>query len=143
MKKTTLFVFAMLILNQLFAQKDPSQAVKDSYAKLTKAMIDADKATMLALTSPQLSYGHSGGKVENQQEFVNVIVSGQNDFSEIYVLEQTVQLAGKNAIVRNRQIVNLLNNGVATKVDFYVMSVFEKKGKNWVMLARQGYRLPQ
>ncbi len=142
MKKPLITLLLLINISLAFAQKNEEQVIKDTYSRLMQAMIDGDREKLLAMTSPALSYGHSGGKIENQQEFVEVIASGQNDFSNIEVTDLTVQIHGKNAIVRNHQIVDVVNSGKAQKIDFYVLSVFEKKGKRWLLYARQGFRLP-
>ena len=43
---------------------------------LRQAMVDADGTKLKELSSPDLSYGHSSGKRENQTEFIEKIAHG-------------------------------------------------------------------
>ena len=54
-----------------------------------------------ALTADPLSYGHSGGVVQTKAEFVDVIASKKTVYKSIELSNQTVAVAGSNAIVRH------------------------------------------
>lgn len=55
-------------------------------------MIEADAVKLKELSAKELSYGHSGGHVENQAEFIEKIVSGRSDFVTIELKDQTIQI---------------------------------------------------
>ena len=60
---------AALVTAPLVAHAQASadeQAVASVVEKLRVAMVDPDQATLASVTSPLLSYGHSGGKVDTQ-----------------------------------------------------------------------------
>ena len=42
-----------------------------------------DQATLTSLTSPLLSYGHSGGKVDTQASFIGALMDKSSDFVSI------------------------------------------------------------
>src|SRR5437868_6692703 len=58
-----------------FAETADATAVANAVAGLTKAMLAADKAGLESLVADQLSYGHSGGVVQDKAAFVDVIAS--------------------------------------------------------------------
>ena len=88
-----------LAAGEAAAQDDA--AVARAVEALTKAMLDVDRERLLALTAEQLSYGHSAGRIENRQQFVDYLVSRASAFRRIELSEQTIGLAGNNAIVRH------------------------------------------
>ena len=83
------------------AQSTDAAAVADAVATLTKAMLAADKAQLDTLVADQLSYGHSGGVIQTKAEFVDVIASKKTVYKSIVLSDQTVVVAGSDAIVRH------------------------------------------
>jgi ketosteroid isomerase-like protein len=120
-----------------FAQSKDEKAVIASVESLRKAMVDADKATLEKLADTQLSYGHSGGKIENKETFVDNIVSGRSDFVTIELADQTVAVTGNTAIVRHNLNATTNDNGKPAEVHLHVLTVWVKEGNAWKLLARQ------
>ena len=129
-----------LAAGEAAAQDDA--AVARAVEALTKAMLDVDRERLLALTAEQLSYGHSAGRIENRQQFVDYLVSRASAFRRIELSEQTIGLAGGNAIVRHLFVGETVNpQGQVSPVRIGVMQVWTKSGNDWRLLARQAYRL--
>ena len=124
------------------AAAQDAAAVARAVEALTKAMLDVDRERLLALTAEQLSYGHSAGRIENRQQFVDYLVSRASAFRRIELSEQTIGLAGGNAIVRHLFVGETVNpQGQVSPVRIGVMQVWTKSGNDWRLLARQAYRL--
>src|SRR5690348_13241741 len=101
MKKLFFLSLAIAFINvAVQAQSKDEQAVAAAVETLRKAMLDGDRAALTKISSPDLSYGHSGGKVEDQAAFVEALASGANDFVTIDLSEQTIKVVGNTAIVR-------------------------------------------
>ena len=60
-----------------------------------------DQATLTSLTSPLLSYGHSGGKVDTQASFIGALMDKSSDFVSISLSDQTISISGNVAVVRH------------------------------------------
>ena len=142
MKKLSILSLLFIVVNTAFTQSKDVAAVQAAVEQLKKAMIDADKATLEKLTSEDLSYGHSGGKIENKTEFVEALVSGKSDFATIDLTDQTVKVTGNTAIVRHALSGNTVDGGKPNTVHLYVMLVWVKQGKQWRLLARQAVKQP-
>jgi hypothetical protein len=125
-----------------FAQTKDEKAVSSSVESLRKAMVDADKLTLEKLTDEKLSYGHSGGKIEDKPTFVNNIVSGKSDFVTIELADQTIAVSGSTAIVRHALNAMTNDNGKAGEVHLNVLLVWVKDGGQWKLLARQAVHVP-
>ena len=123
------------------AQSKSEKQVAEAVQKLRKAMVDADAATLDKLTLPELSYGHSSGHIETKQEYVGNITSGKSDFVTIDLSDQTIRIAGKNAVVRHTLIAATNDGGKAGTVKLHVLTVWQKKG-GWKLLARQAVKIP-
>ena len=73
--------FPLLILSLIFttvitAQTKEEKAVAAAVETLRKAMVDGDRAALEKYAANGLSYGHSGGKVEDKASFVENIANG-------------------------------------------------------------------
>jgi hypothetical protein len=123
------------------AQSVEETNIAITLAALTKAMIDADQSTLDRLTTEDLSYGHSSGRVENKAEYIAAIMTGANDFSSIDITGQTIKLSGKNAIVRQTFSAKLMSDGKPLEVKIGIMMVWIKVKRQWKLLARQGFKI--
>lgn len=124
------------------AQPNEQAAVAVAVDALNKAMVARDRATLEKLTAPQLSYGHSAGRIETRQQFVDNVVGGPSRFRFINATEQTIELAHADAIVRHLLTAETEDReGKVTPVRIGVLQVWQKQGAEWKLLARQAYRL--
>lgn len=107
---------------------------------LRKAMIDADATQLKALTSSELSYGHSGGHVDDQGEFIEKLVSGKSDFVTMDLQNQTIKIVDDIAIVRHTLVATTNDKGKAGDVNLGVMLIWKKQRGHWLLLARQAFK---
>lgn len=123
------------------AQSKDEKAVADAVEKLRQAMIRKDRATLENLAADSLSYGHSGGKVENKTSFVENIASGKSDFIKIDFSEQTISVVNKNAIVRHTLHADTNDGGKPASIKLKILLVWVKEKGEWKLLARQAVKL--
>jgi Domain of unknown function (DUF4440) len=122
------------------AQSTDTAAVAEAVAALTKAMLAADKAQLDTLVADQLSYGHSGGVIQTKAEFVDVIVSKKTVYKSIVLSDQTVAVAGNDAIVRHAWASESESGGKSSVSKIGIMQVWQKQGASWKLLARQAFK---
>lgn len=140
--KLHLLIFFCLMNVVSFAQSKDEKAVATQVEALRKAMVDADKPALEKLTDAKLTYGHSGGKLEDQASFVSNIVSGHSDFVSIDLTDQTVVVSGHTAIVRHNFAAATNDNGKPGNVHLHILLVWVKEGGQWKLLARQAVKQP-
>jgi hypothetical protein len=133
-----LLCLGLLYSNQAFC--DETKAVSEAVSKLSKAMIDADEKTLNELAASQLSYGHSGGSIEDKAAFIEKIVSGRSDFVTIDLQKQTISIAGDTAIVRHDLNADILDGGKAASIHLGVLLIWQKQSGKWKLLARQAIK---
>jgi ketosteroid isomerase-like protein len=142
MYKSLLFIvliaFSALNLN---AQTKDVQAVSNAVEKLSKAIVNPNRAALESIASDALSYGHSAGKVQNKAEFVEDLLNGPFDFLSVEPTNQTISISGNNAIVRHTFVAKATNAGVPTDIRIGIMMVWRKEGAEWKLFARQAFRL--
>jgi hypothetical protein len=132
---------AVLPVSSSFAESADATSVAEAVAALTKAMLEADKAQLEALVADQLSYGHSGGVIQTKAEFVDVIASKKTVYKSIVLTDQTVTVAGNDAIVRHAWSSESVSDGKSTMSKIGVLQVWQKQGPAWKLLARQAFKV--
>jgi hypothetical protein len=90
-----------------------------------------------------LSYGHSGGKVDTKASFIADLMSGASDFVTIAITDQSIKLVDNVAIVRHTLTADTNDSGKPGKVSIKILGVWQKQGGDWKLLARQAVRPPQ
>lgn len=137
-------VLALLLMSStlLHAQSKEERSLTVAVDQLKSAMISGDRKALEELAADDLSYGHSGGKVEDKATFVETIASGKSDFVTIELKNQTVKVTGKTGVVRHELHATTNDGGKPGEVHIGIMLVWQKQGKDWKLLARQAYKLP-
>ncbi len=118
---------------------DETAAVEAAAEQLRVAMVDPDKERLEALIAPQLSYGHSSGKVDTKESLIDNLMTGASNFSSIAISDQSVQVVGDDiAIVRHTFVADTHGKGKdPARVNLKVLQIWKKKGSEWQLLARQ------
>jgi hypothetical protein len=134
--------FAVVIMGRLssaVAQPADEAAVKAAVEAFRKAMLGNDRAQLEALTAEQLSYGHSGGKVQNKAEFIDGAVKSR--WKSISVSDETTNIVGSNAISRFIFTGENESDGKINAVKIGVLMVWLKQDGHWRLLARQAVKV--
>jgi ketosteroid isomerase-like protein len=141
LRKILSLLFVIIIFNTVaMAQTKDEKAVTEALEHLRKAMVDADSTALTSLVLPQLSYGHSGGHVDDKAEFVQKIASGKSDFVTIDITEQNINIVKDVAVVRHKFHATTNDNGKSGTVDLSVLLIWQKQKKEWKLLARQAVK---
>ncbi|MGV3684800.1 MAG: nuclear transport factor 2 family protein [Daejeonella sp.] len=124
------------------ATPEDEQAVATAVDSLNKSIVNPEKSRLENIASDALSYGHSGGKVQNKAEFVDDLINGPFDFQSVDAADQTIAVSGDNAIVRHTFIAKATNAGAPTDIKIGILLVLRKENGDWKLLARQAFKLP-
>jgi len=147
MKKYIIAFVLVLISFANYAQtKSVSKeeaAVANRVEAFRKALIDPTENNLKALTSKDLSYGHSSGVLQNQDVFIEKLLNKESDFVTIEFQNQTIQITGDVAIVRHNLVAHTKDSGVEKDIKIGNVLVWQKQKGKWVIIARQAFKLPQ
>ena len=125
------------------ANPEDEAAVKKAVEELKAAWLKQDKATLEAMTLPQLSYSHSDGRIEDKAKFIEGVMGRKATVKSLEFPDMTVQVVGNTAIVRHLWVSQTELEGKVTDTKIGVMQVWQKQDGGWKLLARSSYRLPQ
>ncbi len=117
--------------------------VTQATEQLRKAMVDADTVTLEKLTSAELSYGHSSGKLQTKKEFISDLATGASDFVSISLTDQDVKIVGTTAVVRHILTAATNDKGKGPGITkLGILLVWVKNKTQWQLLARQAVKVP-
>ena len=140
MKKIMTVVAFLLVSIMGFAQNKQLEEIKSANESLRLAMISGNREQLIQLTSTDLTYGHSSGKIQNQKEFADQIASGQSDFVSIEISNEQITLYTNTAIVRHSLSAETNDSGKPGSVKLYVLLVWIKQNNGWQLAARQAVK---
>ena len=142
MIKKLIFAMSFIMAVSVSAQKiNDKDAVTAAAEKLRLAMVSGEKPALESLILPELTYGHSGGHIDDAKEFVEKLVSKKSDFVTIDITNQTVNIVGNTAIVRHHFYATTADAGKAPgDVTLDILLVWTKVKNDWKLLARQAVK---
>ena len=117
-------------------------AVAQSIETLRQGMLQADKAKLDQVVASQISYGHSDGRSETKEQFINGVMTRKAVVKSLAFPELKVAVAGNAAIARHIWLSESELDGKATTTRIGVLQVWQKQDGDWKLLARQGFSLP-
>jgi ketosteroid isomerase-like protein len=124
------------------AQAGDEAAVADAVETLRKALFEANKAKLEQVAAPQISYGHSDGRVETKEQFINGVMTRKQVVKALAYPELKVAVVGNAAIARHLHLSESELDGKTTTTRIGVLQVWQKQDGGWKLLARQAFRLP-
>jgi len=141
MIRKMIFAISFLMALTVSAQVNDKDAVAAAAERLRLAMISGDRPALESLILPELSYGHSGGHIDDAKEFVEKLVSKRSDFVTIDITGQTIDIVGNTAVVRHHLYATTADLGKAPgDVALDILLVWAKAGDSWKLLARQAVK---
>lgn len=118
-------------------------AVTEAVERFRQANMQPTQAELSNLLADELSYGHSGAKVDTKASLMKDLLGGSVKFVTLTFSDQTVKVAHDAAIVRHTMAADTLVDGKPGKVKILALQVWQKQGPQWRLLARQGVTAPQ
>ena len=117
-------------------------AVTENVEVLRRAILEADKARLDQVSAPQISYGHSDGRVESKEQFINGVMTRKQTVKSLAFPELKVAVVGDAAVARHIYLAESELDGKQTTTKIGALQVWQKQNGSWKLLARQGFRLP-
>jgi ketosteroid isomerase-like protein len=135
---TAFFFLAYSLIG--IAQSKDEKAVSAAVDSFKAALISSHIPSLEKWTDEKLSYGHSGGLVQDKAAFLDNFKTGKSDFVTINLTDQTITVFGKTAIVRHKLNATTNDNNTPGTANIFVLLVWQKNGKQWRLIARQAVK---
>lgn len=117
-------------------------AVTESIEVLRRGILEADKGKLEHVAAAQISYGHSDGRVQNKEQFIDGVITRKQVVKSLAFPDLKVTVVGNAAIARHIYLAESELDGKATTTKIGALQVWQKQDGGWKLLARQGFRLP-
>jgi Domain of unknown function (DUF4440) len=136
------FVISILLLSvSLFckAQTDEDKlitTIKDFH----QALVNKNTVSINQQTDKALSYGHSNGWVQSKTDIIKDFETGYISYQAFKEDSITVAINGNMANVRFVSDITATMKATTSTFHLKVLEVWVKKGKRWVLFARQAVK---
>ncbi|HYG38996.1 MAG TPA: nuclear transport factor 2 family protein [Cytophagales bacterium] len=138
----SLLAITLMFSNSGFAQSATEKEVASEVEKLKNLLVNPDKKKLQKISANELSYGHSSGKIESKEQFIESLVSGQSNFVDITLSDQTINVIDNTAVVRHKLFANTNDPGKGpSTVNLSILLVWAKQNGEWKLLARQAVKI--
>ena len=138
MKKISslLLLFSFVFANAQNEEEKLTTALKEFH----QALVNKNTTSINQQTDKALSYGHSNGWVETKADVIKDLETGYLVYHSYKEDSLTITINETMANARFVADIKATMNGNDTNVHLKVLEVWVKKGKRWILFARQGVK---
>jgi len=141
LRSLSTLIVLLMIITSIQAQTKNEVRVAQKVKDLNSAIVARDSAALAEISMDELTFGHSGGIIQDKEAFIKAILNGPTFFKSIDPEGQTIKVSSKHAIVRHIVVASATREGNPVPLRFGNVMVWYKKHGQWKLLARQGYKL--
>ncbi|MBC7651681.1 MAG: nuclear transport factor 2 family protein [Deinococcales bacterium] len=143
MKKLILICLLIVSAFAANAQNADDIAIAAKVENLNNAIFaNKDITALETLLAKEITYGHSGGKVENRAEMIKGVMDDTKTYSDVKTEVGSILFNGKSVVVRH--IISATQkekDGKISPLKLQVLQVWVKEKKAWKLWARQAVKL--
>jgi Domain of unknown function (DUF4440) len=130
------FVFSTVVVSGQTDEEKLTSTLKEFHQSLVKK----NTVSINQQTDKALSYGHSNGWIETKTEMIKNLETGYMNYNSYK--EDSIQIMINGNMANTRFVADIAAtlNGNAGNFHLKVLEVWVKKGKRWLLFARQAVR---
>jgi len=133
---TILFFFFIAFVNAQTEEEKLITTVKEFHL----ALVNKNTVSINQQTDKALSYGHSNGWVETKTDVIKDLETGYISYQVFKEDSITLAINGNLANVRFVADITANLKGTTSSFRLRVLEVWMKKGKRWILFARQAVK---
>jgi hypothetical protein len=137
--KRSLFILFLFIFFFASAQTEEQKLIT-TLKEFHQALVNKNTVSINQQTDKALSYGHSNGWVETKTDMIKNLETGYLDYHSYKEDSLQTVINGNLAHARFVADINVTLNGYTSTYHLKVLEVWWKKGKRWLLFARQAVR---
>ncbi len=131
-----LVLFSFVFANAQTEEEKLTTALKEFH----QALVTKNTASINQQTDKALSYGHSNGWVQTKTDVIKDLETGYIVYHSFKEDSLTMTINGSMANARFVADISATLNGSTNDIHLKVLEVWVKKGKRWILFARQAVR---
>lgn len=121
------------------AQTD-SEKLSATIKEFHQSLVSANIISINQQTDKVMTYGHSNGWIETKADMIKNLETGYMKYNSFKEDSLNVQVNGNVANARFVADINATLNGKTASFHLKVLEVWVKKGKRWLLFARQAVK---
>lgn len=137
--KSTFTILLSLIVVCTDAQTD-EEKLTTTVKEFHQALVDKNTVSINQQTDKALTYGHSNGWIETKADVIKDLETGYLKYNSFKEDSIAILINGNVASVRFRADINVTLKDTTSTFHLKVLEVWVKKGKRWVLFARQAVK---
>jgi len=141
LKKFLTILFFFIAVNG-FAQTADEAKLIQTMKEFHQALVNKNTVSINQQTDKVLSYGHSNGWVQTKPDIIKDFETGYISYQGFKEDSIAVSINGNMANVRFVADITATMKGSTNTYHLKVLEVWVKKGKRWVLFARQAVKAP-
>ena len=143
MTKAILFISLFSLLSTTSIAQSKEEKIWGRVEALTKAVFETkDSLALDDLVSNKVSYGHSGGNVEDKKTMVHNASNSKTEYRNKNFERVSIDVNDDAAIIRHTFRAISVDNGKESPLDLMILQVWKKEKGKWRLWARQAVRIP-
>ena len=134
-------LFILLLFTFVFAHaQTEEEKLTATIKEFHQALVSKNTVSINQQTDKALSYGHSNGWVETKADMLKDLETGYISYQSYKEDSLNITMNDMMANARFVADVSATLNGKSTSFHLKVLEVWVKKGKRWLLFARQAVR---
>lgn len=138
MKK--IFTILLCFITVVAAAQTDEVKLTATIKEFHQALVDNNLVSINQQTDKVLSYGHSNGWVETKADMIKNLETGYMNYNSFKEDSLQVMINGTMAHARFIADINVTRDGSTNTYHLKVLEVWVRKGKRWILFARQAVR---
>jgi len=134
------FTILLLFIAASTVAQSGEKKLINTIKEFHQALIDKNTVSINQQTDKALSYGHSNGWVQSKIDLIKDFETGYIKYNSITEDSLTITMNGNLANVRFISNINAVFKGTTSTFRLKVLEVWTKKGKRWILFARQAVK---
>lgn len=135
-----LFTIILLFAGWVAVAQTEEVKLATTIKEFHQALVKKNTVSLNQQTDKSLSYGHSNGWVETKTELIKNLETGVMKYNEFKEDSLVITMNGAMANARFVADISATLNGNTSNIHLRVLEVWVKKGKRWLLFARQAVR---
>ncbi len=143
MKKPVIVLLTFFISLFAFGQSSEEAKVWARADALRKAVFETkDSAALYDLVGSKVTYGHSGGNIEDKPTMIHNAVISKTTYRNPSVEKLSIAFIKETAILREIfRATSVDEKGVETPLNLSILQVWIKENSKWKLFARQAVKV--
>lgn len=135
-----LFTIVLFFTSLVVAAQTAEEKLTTTMKEFHQALVKKNTVSIIQQTDKAMSYGHSNGWVETKAEMINNLETGYLTYRSFKEDSLQVTINGNVAHARFIADIEATLNQKDSQFHLKVLEVWVKKGKRWLLFARQAVK---